>query len=140
MNRLFRLNFEPFARVSLFAIYFWFGAVKLTGLSQASPLAEALVTNTVGPQYFHTLFMVLAVLECVIGILFLIPRCTKVAVVALAAHMVIVCSPLLLVPQMAWQRFLIPTIEGQYIIKNLALLSLALALVNKQVKPVSVPE
>ena len=140
MNRLFNLNFEPFARVSLFVIYFWFGAVKLTGLSQASPLAEALVTNTVGAQYFHTLFMVLAVLECIIGILFLIPRCTKVAVVALAAHMVIVCSPLLLVPQMAWQRWFIPTIEGQYIIKNLALLSLALALVNKQVKPTSAPE
>ena len=85
MNRLFSLSFEPFARVSLFAIYFWFGAVKLTGLSQASPLAEALVTNTVGAQYFHALFMVLAVLECVIGILFLIPRFTKVAVVALAA-------------------------------------------------------
>lgn len=140
MNRLFSLNFEPFARVSLFVIYFWFGAVKLTGLSQASPLAEALVTNTVGAQYFHALFVVLAVLECVIGILFLIPRYTKVAVVALAAHMVIVCSPLLLVPQMAWQRWFIPTIEGQYIIKNLALLSLALALANKMVKPVPAPK
>ena len=62
------------------------------------------------------------------------------AVVALAAHMVIVCSPLLLVPQMAWQRWFIPTIEGQYIIKNLALLSLALALVNQRVKPTPEPE
>jgi uncharacterized membrane protein YkgB len=134
MDRLLSLNFAPFARVSLFVIYFWFGAVKLTGLSQASPLAKALIENTVGGQYFDRLFIALAIIECIIGILFLIPRFTKIAVIALAIHMVIVCSPLILVPGMAWQQFLIPTIEGQYIIKNLALLSLALAIANRELR------
>lgn len=132
-SSIYTINFVPFARAALFVIYFWFGAVKLTGLSQASPLAQALVENTVGGQYFHTLFIILAILECVIGILFLIPRLTKVAFIALLIHMLIVCSPLIFVPAMSWQYFLIPTIEGQYIIKNLALLALALAITNDYV-------
>lgn len=43
---------KPLARFALFAIYFWFGAVKLIGLSQASPLAQALTTNTIGARFF----------------------------------------------------------------------------------------
>lgn len=118
-------------RISLFAIYFWFGAVKLTGLSQATPLARALTTNTIGARYFATSFIVLAVIECIIGILFLIPKLTRVTVLIALIHMTIVCSPLILVPGMAWQRLLVPTIEGQYIIKNLALVSLMLALLKE---------
>lgn len=124
------INVAWVARASLFVIYFWFGAVKLTGLSQATPLARALTVNTIGARYFATSFIILAIIECIIGLMFLIPKLTRLTVLVALIHMVVVCSPLILVPAMAWQRFLVPTIEGQYIIKNLALVSLMLVLLK----------
>lgn len=98
------------------------------GLSPASPLAKALVEQTVGLQYFDTLFVVLALLECIIGILFLFPKATRIVVPLLLAHILIVCSPLLLVPAYTWQSFLVPTLEGQYIIKNVVVVAVAIGI------------
>lgn len=131
------INVAWMARISLFLMYFWFGAVKLFGLSQATPLAQALTTNTIGAQYFAASFMLLAAVECIIGIMFLFPKLTRVTVLIAFVHMVIVCSPLVLVPSMTWQAFLIPTIEGQYIIKNLALVTLMLVVLRPLQKKIS---
>ena len=124
----FRRSFIPVARFSIFLIFFWFGFIKLLGLSPASPLAKALVEQTVGLQYFDTLFVVLALLECIIGILFLFPKATRIVVPLLLAHILIVCSPLLLVPAYTWQSFLVPTLEGQYIIKNAVVVAVAIGI------------
>jgi uncharacterized membrane protein YkgB len=124
----FRRTFVPFARFSIFIIFFWFGFIKLLGLSPASPLAEALTAKTVGMQYFDLLFYVLAVLECVIGLLFLFPKVTRIVVPLLLFHMLIVCSPLVLVPEYTWQEFGVPTLEGQYIIKNAVVIAVAIGI------------
>jgi hypothetical protein len=39
--------------------------------------------------------------------------------------MIIVCSPLVFVPELTWKSFLVPTLEGQYIIKNIVVIALA---------------
>ena len=124
----FRRSFIPFARFSIFLIFFWFGLIKLLDLSPASPLAKALIDQTVGLQHFDTLFTILALLECVIGILFLFPKATRVVIPLLLIHMVIVCSPLVLVPEFTWQSFLVPTLEGQYIIKNAVVIAVAIGI------------
>lgn len=129
----------PVARVSIFTIFFWFGFIKLTGQSPAGPLAHALVAKTVGAVYFDVLFKLLAALECVIGILFLIPKATRVVIPLLFFHMAIVCSPLILVPELTWKSFLIPTLEGQYIIKNLVIIAVAIGIAT-QVKPLAKPK
>lgn len=129
-DRIEGINVAPLARFALCGIYFWFGAVKLLGLSQASPLAKALTESTIGGRYFASAFMILAVVECLIGLLFLIPKLTRPTVVLALFHMLVVCSPLILVTGMAWQFFMIPTIEGQYIIKNLALVVLMLVVLQ----------
>lgn len=123
-----RKTFVPFARFSIFLIFFWFGLIKLLGLSPASPLAEALTAQTVGMEYFDALFYVLAALECLIGLLFLVPKATRVVVPLLLFHMVIVCSPLVLVPEYTWQQFGVPTLEGQYIIKNAVVVAVAIGI------------
>ena len=132
----FRKTFIPVARFSIFLIFFWFGLIKLLGLSPASPLAQALTDKTVGLQYFNLLFKGLAVIECIIGILFLFPKATRVVVPLLLFHMLIVCSPLLLVPGYTWQRFLVPTLEGQYIIKNAVVVAVAIG-IAAQTKPLT---
>ena len=124
----FKRTFEPFARFSLFLIFFWFGAIKLLGLSPASPLAEALTAKTVGMQYFDGLFYSLAIIECLIGLLFLFPKVTRIVIPLLLFHMIIVSSPLLLVPEYTWQQFGVPTLEGQYIIKNVAVIAVAMGI------------
>ena len=125
---LFRRTFVPVARISIFIVFFWFGFIKLLGLSPASPLAEALTEKTVGLQYFDVLFITLAVIECIIGILFLFPKMTRIVIPLLLFHMVIVCSPLVLVPEYTWQGFLVPTLEGQYIIKNAVVVAVAIGI------------
>jgi len=121
--------YSPASRVALFVIFFGFGFLKLVGLSPADALAEKLVGKTVGLTYFHELFILLALIECIIGILFLIPRATRVVILLMFIHMLIVCSPLVLIPDAVWQVPFVPNLEGQYIIKNIALVALALGLV-----------
>ena len=124
----FKRTFVPVARFSIFSIFFWFGLIKLLGLSPASPLAEALTARTVGMQYFDLLFYGLALVECVIGILFIFPKFTRIVIPLLLFHMVLVCSPILLVPEMVWQQFAVPTLEGQYIIKNAVVIAVAIGI------------
>jgi uncharacterized membrane protein YkgB len=121
-------NFIFLARFSLFLIYFWFGFLKAIDISPASPLAEGLTAKTIGADMFGPAFFILALFECLIGILFLFPRATKLAIVLMLAHMAMVSSPLVLMPADAWQSFLVPTLEGQYIIKNIALIAVATTL------------
>jgi uncharacterized membrane protein YphA (DoxX/SURF4 family) len=121
-----RRSYLPVARLSIFIIYFYFGLLKLLGDSPATPLAHALVDKTLGASHFDTTFIVLALFECAIGILFLFPRFTRIVIPLLLIHMVIVCSPLFLVPQLAFSKPFVPTLEGQYIIKNIAIIALAL--------------
>ena len=126
--------FLPLERFAIFAIYFWFGALKLFDLSPAGPLAQALAVKAIGLAHFDLTVHILALFECLIGILFLFPKMTRIVIPLLFIHMIIVCSPMLLVPHLAWSRPFVPTLEGQYIIKNLAIAALAIG-IAAQTKP-----
>ncbi len=123
--------YSPLARIAFFIIFFYFGVLKLLELSPADQLARALVDKTIGLTYFDTLFVILAIYECVIGILFLFPKYTRLAVFLLFLHLPLVTSPLLLAPEEVWRSTLVPNLEGQYVIKNIALVVLALGLVSR---------
>ena len=123
-----RSAFIPLSRIAFFVVFFYFGALKLVGLSPASPLAEALTARTIGSGLYDTAFLTLAIFECLIGVLFLIPRATRIVLPLLFIHLIIVCSPLLLVPDMVWTAPFVPTLEGQYIIKNVALAAIAIGI------------
>lgn len=124
----FKRIYIPMARISIFLVFFWFGLIKLLGLSPASPLAEALTEKTIGLAYFDMLFFTLALVECIIGILFLFPKLTRVVIPLLLFHMALVCSPIVLLPEYVWQSFLVPTLEGQYIIKNAVVIAVAIGI------------
>jgi hypothetical protein len=42
--------------------------------------------------------------------------------------MALVCSPLVLLPGMIWQAPFVPTLEGQYIIKNAVVVAVAIGI------------
>ena len=124
-----RRHYQMIARLSLFVIFFYFGFLKLVGLSPADDLALGFAEALGMGAYAMLLFYLLAVIECVIGLMMLVPKLTRLAILIMLMHMVVVSSPLLLYPQAVWAAPLVPNLEGQYIIKNAALVALALGLV-----------
>ena len=119
-----------FSRFSIFLIYFWFGILKVFAVSPASSLVKALLMRTMPFMDFGTFMICFGIFEMVIGISFLFPRLNRLAFSLLVLHMGMIISPLVLLPQVSWQSLLVPTIEGQYIIKNILTMALALNIFN----------
>ncbi|MBU0696218.1 MAG: hypothetical protein KKE39_06785 [Bacteroidetes bacterium] len=118
-----------YSRVSLFIIYFWFGILKVFVLSPAEELVKHLHHITYAVLFhFDTFFRLFGVYECLIGILWLFPKFTKVAFILILIHLTLTVMPMFLLQADTWSHALIPTFIGQYIIKNLILLALALFL------------
>lgn len=119
---------------AIFFVYVWFGVLKIFGLSPADHLVEALLSQLfpfVSPEAF---FVLLGLAEVLIGVLFLIPQFTRVAILFLILHMLTTFLPLVLLPELTWQSFLIPNLTGQYILKNVIILALAMG-VGMQLEP-----
>ena len=122
LNRVYRLG-----RFSFFLIFFWFGFLKVIHLSAAEELVNHLFVITLKDYIkFDWFYILLGLFECMIGILWLFPKLTKYALFIYLSHLVMTLLPLLMLTNDSWQYFLTPTLVGQYIIKNLAMVSLAL--------------
>ena len=121
----FRRYSEPLSRVAIFVVFFWFGALKVIGASPASSLVANLLEKTLPFITFNTFIILFGIFEMIIGLLFLIPKTERVAILFLAIHMVTTILPLILLPATTWNGFMVPTLEGQYIIKNLVIIALA---------------
>lgn len=125
------------AHLALFVVFFWFGAIKLTGLSPANDLVRELLVQIpiMNMWPFESFIVVLGLIEMLIAVLFLFKKTTTLAIIILIPHMFTTMLPLLLLPDLTWQSFLIPTLAGQYIIKNIVIVALALSVVleNKKI-------
>lgn len=117
--------FPPLARIAIFVIFFWFGLLKVIGVSPAGPLVENLLSVTAGGIPFAQFYILFGLYEMAIGIAFAFPGLERVAVFLLIPHMITTVLPLFFLPDITWAGFLVPTLEGQYIIKNLAIVALA---------------
>ncbi len=116
-------------RASLFIIYFWFGLLKLISRSPA----EALVTNlhriTIGHFIRIQCFLVtLGVIECSIGIMWLVPKFTKWAILVFFSQMITTFLPLFIMRDQTWSDFPVLSLSGQYILKNIVLVACALTI------------
>jgi len=128
-------NNKNLIRLSLFIIFFWFGLLKPLGLSAA----EQLVLDTV---YWMPIFSANAWLsiigwwEVVIGLCFLFEKTTKIALVLLLLQMTGTFMPLIILPDVTFQNsnFFTPTLEGQYILKNILIIAAALIISNKSLE------
>ena len=125
----FRRISEPTARIGLFVIFFWFGLLKVIGMSPASPLVEDLFNHTLSIMSFPTFLVCFGVFECLIGILFMLKGCERVVIPLLFIHMITTFMPLFILPAVTWSAFMVPTLEGQYIIKNLVIIAAAVGIV-----------
>ncbi len=119
----------PALRVSIAVVFVWFGWLKVIGISPATPLVKALHDVTIVSSIsFDTFMIFFGLFEVLIGILFLLKKTSKIAIGLLAIHMVTTILPLFLLPKVTWTGFLVPTLEGQYIIKNLVIIAAAITI------------
>lgn len=110
-------------RISLGVIFFWFGILKLIGVSEANELATRTV-YWIRPDVF---IPILAIWEMLIGIGLLVRPLVRAAILLLMLQMPGTFLPLILLPEICWIHApWAPTLEGQYIIKNLILISAAI--------------
>jgi uncharacterized membrane protein YkgB len=115
-------------RISLATIFLWFGILKPLGMSPAEPLVRASVEWM--PLFSPTTWLgIIGWWEVAIGVTFLFRKTIRIAIALLAMQMVGTFLPLVMLPQVTFQPGgfpYAPTMEGQYIIKNLLILSAAL--------------
>lgn len=121
----------PLARFSIFVIYFWFGFLKLSGVSPAEPMVYDLFEKTFGFLSFSVFFSFFAIFEMTIGVLFLLRGFERLAILLLVLHIFVSFLPLIILPETAWQTAFVPTLAGQYIIKNILLAALAVVIGSK---------
>ncbi len=123
------------SRIALFLIYFWFGLLKVIGESPASEMVNHLLLKTMPFFPFNSFIVLFGLFEMVIGILFVIPGKERWALILFAIHMVTTILPLFVMAEV-WSKFLVPTLEGQYIVKNIALIACALTIWSSvEIKP-----
>jgi len=116
----------PFLRISLGIVFFWFGVLKFfPGLSPADQLASTTITTlSLGIVPGDVAVFVLAVWECAIGLGLIFGVFLRATLLLLFLQMLGTFTPLLLFPGETFTRFpYAPSLEGQYIIKNLVLIA-----------------
>jgi len=119
----------PVLRIGLGVVFLWFGALKFfPDLSPAQELAtatiEQLTLGIVGPDVS---LPALAAWESLIGLGLITGRYLRATLLLLAVQMLGTLTPLALFPVETFSQFPIaPTLEGQYIIKNIVLIGAAM--------------
>jgi uncharacterized membrane protein YphA (DoxX/SURF4 family) len=118
-------------RISLGLVFLWFGVLKFfPGLSPAQDLAARTIeTLSFGLVKPNLSLPVLAAWESLIGLGLITGLYMRATLLLLALQMLGTVTPLVLFPSETFVHFpYAPTLEGQYIIKNVVLVSAALVI------------
>ena len=133
---MYKFNTNDYlVRIPLFIIFFWFGFLKIIDLSPA----QQFVQDTVYWMPFLSAAdwtVVIGVWEVFIAVFFLFKRTTFIAMILLLIQMTGTFLPLVILPDVTFQNSnpLLPTLEGQYIIKNIIIITAALIIGRTQLK------
>jgi uncharacterized membrane protein YphA (DoxX/SURF4 family) len=121
----------PLMRIGLGIVFFWFGVLKFfPGLSPAQDLAiRTIDILTFGLIPAQISLWTLAAWECAIGIGLITGKFLRATLLLLMLQMLGTITPLLFFPAETFIRFpYAPTLEGQYILKNVVLITAGLVI------------
>ncbi len=121
----------PFLRIGMGLVFLWFGGLKFfPGLSPAEDLAARTIqVLTFGLIPLEVSIILLASIEALIGLGFLTGKFMRSTLALLAFQMAGTLTPLVFFPGETFLHFpYAPTLEGQYIIKNLVLIGAGLVI------------
>ncbi|MBN1259095.1 MAG: DoxX family protein [Anaerolineae bacterium] len=111
-------------RISIGVVYFWFGVLKFfPGLSPAQDLAiRTIQILTFGLLPDGVALFLLTIWEVALGIAFITGVWPRLTLLLMFAHLAGTATPLFFFPQETFTRIpYAPTLEGQYILKNVVL-------------------
>lgn len=120
-------------RLWLGVVYFWFGALKFgaAGGEESSVPGRAVAVLTLRLLDEAQGAQVLAYWECLIGFCLVAGLWLRTASLLMLLHMLVMFLPMVLMPRQIWESFpLLPTIKGQMILDNLALIACAMMLAS----------
>lgn len=118
-------------RVGLGVVFLWFGVLKFfPNLSPAEELAtKTIQTLTFGIVQPDLSLPLLAALETLIGLGLITGKLMRITLLLLLFQMLGTVTPLVLFPSETFTQFpYAPTLEGQYIIKNVVLVAAGLVI------------
>lgn len=126
--------------ISIGIIYLWFGFLKFfPGLSPADSLAKqaiSLLTFDLLPENIGLLL--LAIMEVVIGLCLIFNLQLKKIIIAAIIHLVFTFIPVIFFPEISFSKAPFSlTLVGQYIIKNIVIISALLLIYQKPYNKVS---
>ena len=119
----------PILRVALGVVFLWFGVLKFfPGVSPAETLAARTIEQlTFGAIRPNVSLPVLAAWESLIGVGLILNVWMRGILLLLAIQMLGTFTPLVLFPTETFSVWpFVPTLEGQYIIKNIVLIGAAM--------------
>lgn len=122
---------HPLHRVSLGAVFVWFGLLKVFGHKSAT----SIIAHTVYYGSPDVTVPILGVWEAVIGACLVFRPLVRAAILLLAVRLVGTALALVLKPDVCWVIVpIVPSIEGQYLIKDFILFSAAMV-IGAEVRP-----
>jgi putative oxidoreductase len=116
----------PILRISLGALYIWFGALKV---ADVTPVGE-LVARTVPFLPAHFFVPALGVFECVLGLALLVGRRMEFVAALMILHLLGTMLVLVTQPSVAFMNGnpLVLSMTGEFVMKNVVLMSAGLVL------------
>ena len=114
-------------RLALAAVFVWFGALKLAGVSPVETLlAETLPFIDAGISV-----PVLGVVEVVLGIALAIGKLPRIVLLVLAGHLAGTFLTFVTASELMWgDGFLALTADGEFVVKNVVFITAALMLIG----------
>ncbi|MBW4891334.1 hypothetical protein KXQ82_16520 [Mucilaginibacter sp. HMF5004] len=128
MTEIKQNTLNPFKilSISIGIIYLWFGVLKFFfGLSPAEQVASQTIHQlTFGLLPDRIAISALAVWECVLGTMLILRRYMKFTLILMFAHMCLTFTPFVFFPHQTFMHLPYDfTLLGQYIMKNIIIIS-----------------
>ncbi len=137
INKLFKWmgrNGLLWLRLSIGFVFLWYGVLKFfPGLSPAEEISQITISKlTFGIISGRLAVNLLAVWEVLIGLIFLVGKFMKTGLILLFMQMIGTFTPLFLFTGQVFTHFpYAMTLEGQYIVKNLVLISAGMVIAGR---------
>lgn len=136
------LNPFRILRISIGVIYLWFGVLKFFfGLSPAEQIASQTIHQlTFGLVPDHVAIQTLAVWECALGVLLISRLFMKTVLIMMFVHMAFTFTPFMFFPHQTFMHYPFDfTLLGQYIMKNIIIISGGMVLWQHDVRHTPMP-
>jgi len=131
------LNPFKILSISIGIIYVWFGVLKFFfGLSPAEQVASQTIHQlTFGLLPDQVAIATLATWECVLGMMLILRRYMKLVLILMFTHMCFTFTPFIFFPHQTFMHLPYDfTLLGQYIMKNIIIISSGIVLWQYYVK------